>query len=207
MRPYLLALALIGSGSLSQAQVPVATRPIQLVVSGGLQLPTGGFGDFHQMGAHADASLVINAFGGMRLRPELSYARFKVKEALTALSSRTSALGAAGGAAGARADLTTDAVSSLMGGFANIELPLGPAGFQPFVLAGLGAVSVKTDASTAAEALSEVKASVNLGAGIRFRLGKLGGLIEARMNNVPTNDTKAYFKGVRTIPVTFGLVF
>ena len=68
-------------------------------------------------------------------------------------------------------------------------------------------MSFKTDASSATEALSEVKGSVNVGAGIRFRLGRLGGLIEARINNVPTSDPKAYFKGVRTIPVTFGLIF
>ena len=205
MRRYSLVFALMGGASSIEAQALVTSRPIQLVISGGLQLPTGGFGDFHQMGAHADASLVINALGGLRLRPEFSYARFKVKEALATLSGRAIGLGGAGGAR--QADLTTDAVSSLLGGFANLELPLGPAGFQPFVLAGLGAVSVKTDASSASEALSELKASVNLGAGIRFRMGRLGGLIEARMNNVPTNDTQAYFKGVRTIPVTFGLIF
>lgn len=181
-----------------------AERPVRLVVSGGLQLPTGSFADFHDMGAHADVSVLLNV-GGFRLRPELSYSRFSLKDAfeLPAL------LGASGnGAAGAyRQGAYDDAVSSLLGGFANIELPLGRRAFQPFLLGGVGAVQVNTDATSAAEAVKDLKASVNLGAGLRFRMGPISGLIEARVNNVPAGDTKAFFKDVRTVPVTFGLVF
>jgi hypothetical protein len=174
-------------------------------VSGGLQVPTGGFGDVHDLGTHADASIVFSGLGGLRLRPEISYARFKVKEAIDGLSTqRLSPMGAAGGM---RRDAYSDAVSSLLGGFANIELPLGHGGFQPFLLGGVGAVSVKSDATLNSLESSDVKASINLGAGVRFRLGGIGGLIEARLNNVPAGDSKAYFKDVRSVPVTFGLVF
>jgi opacity protein-like surface antigen len=177
---------------------------VQLVVSGGVQVPTGGFGDGHDLGMHADASLVIRALG-LRLRPEISYARFKVKEVIDGLSTqRMSSMGMAGGI---RRDVYTDAVSSLIGGFANIELPLGNGGFQPFLLGGIGAVSIKSDATLDQLESSDVKASVNVGAGLRFRLGGIGGLIEARLNNVPTGDSKTYFKDMRSVPVTFGLVF
>lgn len=181
-------------------------RQVQLVVAGGLQVPTGGFGDVHDLGLHADASVLFNGFGSLRLRPEISYARFRIKEALGQLSGqRLAGVGAAGGAA---RDEYSGALSTLLGGFANLELGLGSGGFQPYVLAGIGAVSFKTDKSLDALEASDVKASVNLGAGVRFRLGGIGGMIEARLNNVPAGDnTRAYFKDVRSIPVTFGLVF
>lgn len=205
MRIAFLIPALLGVSSLASAQGPRSTRPVQLVVSGGLQVPTGGFGDVHDLGTHADASLVFSGLGGLRLRPEISYARFKVKDAINGLSTqRLSSMGAAGGI---RRDAYTDALSTLLAGVANIELPLGHGGFQPFLLGGVGAVSVKSDATLAALKSSDVKMSLNVGGGIRFRLGGIGGLIEARLNNVPAGDSKAYFKDVRTVPVTFGLVF
>ncbi|MGQ0647400.1 MAG: hypothetical protein ACT4P7_07490 [Gemmatimonadaceae bacterium] len=206
MRTVSIGLAIACCSTLAGAQVPRSTRPIQLVVSGGFQVPTGGFGDVHDLGVHADASLIITALGGLRLRPELSYARFKVKETLDQRSTlRGSLQGSAGGAA---RDVYSDALSSIIGGFANLEIPLGPAGFQPFVLAGVGAVNLTSDVNSVAEALRDTKMSLNIGAGLRFRLGGIGGIIEARLNNVPAGgDTRTYFKDVRTIPVSFGLVF
>ena len=196
-----LAIACLATVAGAQAASP---RPVQLVVSGGVQVPTGGFGDWHELGTHVDASLLINALGSVRLRPELTYARFKVKETLDMLAAQR--LAGQGGAGAARGPYS-DALSSFVAGIANLEVPLGPPGLQPFLLAGVGAVQLKSDATTTAEALSEVKATLNVGAGLRFRLGRIGGLIEARFNNVPAGDTRAFFRDVRTVPVTFGLVF
>ena len=178
-----------------------STRPVQLIVSGGVSVPTGGFGDSHDMGVHADASLLINVFGqSLRLRPEMTYARFGVKE-LGALLNGAGIQGAS-----ARASVSDD-VSSLIGGFANIEIPLGPPGFQPFLLAGIGAVKFKSDISDGASSIDATKTSLNFGGGLRFRLGAIGGFLEARFNNVPASDTEAFFRDVKIIPVTFGLVF
>lgn len=200
MRALLFALALLPAALAAQS----TERPLRVIVSGGLQVPTGGFADYHDLGVHADAALLLSV-GGFKFRPELSYSRFNLKDAFEV----PSVLGQSGGAAagGARRDAYDGALSTLLGGFANIELPLGQGGVQPFLLGGVGAVNVKSDAATAAEAVSDVKASFNIGAGIRFRLGGISGLIEARVNDVPSSDTRAFFKGVRTIPVTFGLVF
>ncbi len=184
------------------AQFP-SQRPIQIVVSGGLQVPTGSFADYHDLGLHADVALSVRA-GGLRLRPELTYSRFNLKEAFTLPSAFNQAGTAAGGM---RAGPYNEALSTLLGGFANLELPLSQGSFQPFLLAGVGAVSLNSDATLDAESIKEVKASLNVGAGIRFRLGGIMGLIEARLNNVPTDDTRAFFKDVRTVPVTFGFVF
>lgn len=200
MRRLLLAVTFLPIPLLAQ----VAERPLRLVVSGGLQLPTGSFADYHDYGVHADVGLQLNA-GGMRLRPELSYSRFGFKDLANIIDGLAGAQG--GAALGARRDAYSDAVTTMLGGFANIELPLGRGRVQPFVLGGLGAVKVNSDPTTATASLSDVNASLNLGAGIRLRLGAISGLIEARFNNVPFGDTQTYFKDLRTIPVTFGFVF
>ena len=57
----------------------VRERPIRLVVTGGLQLPTGNFADYHDYGVHADVG-VLFSIAGMRFRPELSYSRFNIKD-------------------------------------------------------------------------------------------------------------------------------
>ncbi|MBL8982310.1 MAG: outer membrane beta-barrel protein [Gemmatimonadetes bacterium] len=200
MRRLLLALTFLPVPLLAQ----VAERPIRLVVSGGLQLPTGSFADYHDYGVHADVGLQLNA-GGLRLRPELSYSRFGFKELTDIIDGLG---GAPGGAArGVRRDAYSDAVTTLLGGFANIELPLGNGRVQPFVLGGVGAVKVESDPTTATASFSDMNASLNLGVGLRLRLGGISGLIEARFNNVPFGDTQTYLKDLRTIPVTFGLVF
>jgi opacity protein-like surface antigen len=200
MRRFLLLLTCLPLPLLAQ----VAERPIRLVVSGGLQLPTGSFADYHDYGVHADVGLHLR-LGGLRLRPELSYSRFGFKE----LSDFVAGLdGAAGGAGiGARRDAASDAVTTLLGGFANLELPLSSGRIQPFLLGGVGAVKVESDPTAATLSFSDVNASLNLGAGIRFRLGGISGLVEARFNNVPASDTQGFFKDLRTIPVTFGFVF
>lgn len=202
MRPF-LAAAVAGLLASTTASAQMAsTRPVQLVVSGGLSVPTGGFADVHDMGVHADASLLINALGGsLRLRPELTYTRFGVKDLGSILGATLQDRRAGGLAA------ESDAISSLLGGLANIEIALGPAGFQPFVLAGVGAIKFKSDISDGVSSIDQTQTMLNFGAGVRFRMGAIGGLIEARFNNVPVGDSQTYFRNVKTIPVTFGLVF
>ncbi|MGQ0765344.1 MAG: hypothetical protein ACT4OZ_06730 [Gemmatimonadota bacterium] len=188
---YALALLFLASGLQAQS-----SRPIQLIVSGGMSVPTGGFSDVHELGVHADVSLLVNALGqSLRLRPELSYTRFKLKD----LQSPSALV--RGGA------YEAGDVSRLLGGFANLEIPLGSGGFQPFLLAGVGAVQLKTDATGTPESFSDVKASLNFGAGLRFRLGGIGGFVEARLNNIPSDQVETSFKEARFIPITFGLVF
>lgn len=201
MRPAILLLVILAMAP-APAGAQASTRPIQVVVSGGLQLPTGDFGDVHDAGLHATASVVVRA-AGLRFRPELSYSRFNVKDTFQRL---TGALARTGGQGGRRDD-ATNLLSTMLSGFANFELPLGSGGVQPFILAGVGAVQLATDATTGAIDLRETQASINLGAGVRFRLGAVSGLVEARLNNVPGANATAWFRDVRTIPVTFGLVF
>ncbi len=170
------------------------TRPIKLVVAGGATMPTGGFKDFHDYGVHADVGVIVTLFGqSLRLRPELTYSRFNVKDALTTLT----------GARSAATVYDGDAVSTMLGGFGNIELPVGPL----YLIAGVGGVQFKSDAGTGSSSLSETKLSFNGGAGIRFTLGPIAGFVEGRMNSISLDKGTSQFKDVRTVPISFGLVF
>ncbi len=55
--------------------------------------------------------------------------------------------------------------------------------------------------------MSGVQWAFNAGAGLRFRLGPLGGGLEARLREIPVDQTKTFFKNVVSVPVSFSLVF
>lgn len=207
-----------------------AERRIRLVVSGGLNVPTGGFSDYHDLGVQASGSALIRVVGKrFRIRPEVAYAQFGVLEDKVRRLAQSAGIAdvqearlsrvAMGGATSDVArvaggpklpDLTKlrdGAISSLLGTFANIEIPLGPGGFQPYVIGGIGAVAFRTDVTTVNEAIDGVQWAYNAGAGLRFRLGPLGGGLEARLRQIPVDEAKTFFKNVVAVPVSFSLVF
>lgn len=199
---------------------PAAPRRIRFIVSGGLNVPTGGFSDYHDLGVQASGSALIRIVGQkFRVRPEVAYAQFGVLEdkvrslvqsaglASQARQARLSRVGI-GGTTNAAArtvggpklpDLTKlrdGAISSLLGTFANIEVPLGPGGFQPYLIGGIGAVAFRTDVTTVGEAIDGVQWAYNAGAGL-----------EARFRQIPVDEAKTFFKNVVAVPVSFSLVF
>jgi hypothetical protein len=206
-------------------------RRVRLVVAGGMAVPTGGFSSYHDLGVNASASAVMRLVGQkVRLRPEVMVSRFDVLEqkvrALVApqqlVDPALAALARSGRATVVRRGdaraitlpklpdldkLRNGAISSVLASFANIEVPLGPRGLQPYIIGGVGAVSFRTDVTTVGEAIDGVQWGYNAGAGIRFRLGPLGGGLEARFRGIPVNEAKTFFHSVSTVPVSFSLVF
>jgi hypothetical protein len=196
VRHILLAIAAPGVfSSAAIAQFPgsgPSSRPLRLVVSGGVAMPTGGFKDAHDLGYHADVSLLLNIAGfPLRIRPEVSLTRFDLKDAIT------------GGSAGAYG---AGGYSQLLGGFGNVEIPLAGG---LYVLAGVGMLNLRTEPGdgSAAPAPSSTEFAIDGGAGFRFRIGSIDGFIEGRVNNVFTDQGALNVRDVRVIPVTFGLVF
>jgi len=142
---------------------------VRIAVSGGMSVPTGEFSDYHDLGIQASASAIIRLFGQkIRIRPELLYSRFEVAEEKvrelvatlqlqqerampTGVQARRDALRGPHLLAvqGASRDLKVpdlekvrdSAISSLLGTFANVELPLGPGAFQSYIIGGIGAVT------------------------------------------------------------------
>jgi hypothetical protein len=164
-----------------------STRPISLVISGGMTLPAADLADFHDAGFHYDASLILNIPGfPIALRPEFSLTQFKLKE--------TSII-----APGA------DDVTNMVALMGNIELPLGGG---LYVLAGGGILSLTVpETATNADERNSKKFSFDAGAGLRFALGGVRGFLEARIGAASYDAGKIGFSKAQFIPVSFGLVF
>lgn len=205
--PHRIAITLLALGCAlapwrAPAQPAAGTRPVSLVVSGGATVPTGSFSDYHDLGLHADVSVLFNLLGrSLRIRPELTYGRFALSDDIAG-TLRLARQGLSGSATSAA--YGSDAVSTLLGGFGNVEIPL-TGGL--YMLAGVGAVALSTDATTGGRSLDTTNLSYNGGAGVRFRLGGIAGFVEGRLTGIAIDKGKALFKDVRTVPVTFGLVF
>ena len=186
-----VALVLSAASSVARAQFPGmggSTRPISLVVSGGLTLPAGDLGDFHDSGFHYDASLLLNIPGfPLTLRPEFSLTQLKLKNPILATPD-------------------ADDMTSMMAFMGNIEVPLGGG---LYVLAGGGILNMSVPEALApdGEEESSNKFTFDAGAGLRFALGSMRGFVEARIGAASYEQGKVGFSKAQFIPFTFGLVF
>ena len=106
----------------------------------------------------------------------------------------------------------TDVTQQLLGALGNITLPLGTGPVRPYIMAGLGAFNIrtKTDVEGAVEdedTDTATKFAINGGAGIAMRFMGLDAFIEAKLQNVYTDEGAIDVKSIRIVPVTFGIVF
>ena len=187
--PLVLSLAIIAAThSTLLAQATRSTRPIRVVVTGGLTLPQGDLKKFHDSGIHADVSLLLSLFGlPLTLRPELSITR--LKQQLPSVSGLLNPLTTA-------ADSTQ--TTQFLGALGNIELPLA-AGL--YVLGGVGVLNLDNASKR------ETKMTVNAGAGLRFNLGPVAGFVEARLGTASYNGGAFGYTKAQFIPISFGLAF
>ena len=190
-----VALVLTAASSVAHGQFPGmggSTRPISLVVSGGLTLPAGDLGDFHDSGFHYDASLLLNIPGfPIALRPEFSLTQFKLKEF---------------GPPPGGGPSSVDEITSMMAFLGNIEVPLG-GGLYVLAGGGLLNMSVPEALTPDGEEESSNKFTFDAGAGLRFALGSMRGFVEARIGAASYEQGKVGFSKAQFIPITFGLVF
>jgi hypothetical protein len=185
-------LVFFGHASIARAQFPGMagnTRPISLVISGGMTLPAGDLGDFHDAGLHFDAALLLNLPGfPIALRPEFSLTRFKLKEPTIP-----------------NPGVPTGDVTQMITAMGNIELPV-TMGLYALVGGGIMQLNVP-DQSTGGTEESSTSFTFDAGAGFRFSLGPTRGFIEARVGAASYEQGKFGFTKAQFIPFTFGLVF
>ena len=197
LAPAALALGLAltastaGAQSLDQAAA-ASRRPISIGIGGGVVVPREGASVYQlEQGMQLEGFALVRLPGGFPpLRLTLDYAKMKFDPASLA--------GAPGGAA--------DAERTMLNGVAslNFELLRGPV--RPYILAGVGAFSVKDVA--ASESFEDVNFGLDGGAGVAVKLGPISGFVEARLQNVYTKEQGLVdTKSIRSIPVTFGIVF
>jgi len=112
-------------------------------------------------------------------------------------------------AGSARLD-TAAAERTTLAGIGGIRLDLLHGPVRPYVLAGVGAFSVKdaVEPSGTTRDFSNVNFGVDGGAGLSRRLGPIGGFVEARLQNVYTKRQGLIdATSIRSVPVTSGLAF
>lgn len=164
-------------------------RFIRIGFGGGFSVPTSQAGDVLQNGINGQAFVLLDPGLGIPLRFNVGYQKFDFDDtALGALSGETTILS---GVAGTTFDL----------------FRLGPV--RPYLTAGLGAFNVRDRLESGADAStqSDLRFGIDGGAGLGLRFGRLEGFIEARIQNVYTDQGAIETKSIRSVPVTFGLLF
>jgi len=80
---------------------------------------------------------------------------------------------------------------------------------RPYLLAGLGAFSVKDAVEQAGGTtnFSNVNFGIDGGAGLAIKIKRLEMFVEGRVQNVYTERGVIDTKSIQTVPVTFGIIF
>ncbi|HEY7568438.1 MAG TPA: hypothetical protein VH762_12745 [Gemmatimonadaceae bacterium] len=166
------------------------TRPVRIMLGGGATVPVGDFGKRYDDGYNLQGSLLFHFAGfPINLRTDVNYSRLKLNDVL---------------------QLTTPGYGNesaqLLGGLANLTVPLGVGPVRPYVMAGLGAFNVDPAQVGTELVESSVSFAINGGVGIQIRLFGLEAFVETRVNNVYTEKGVIDKKGIQMIPITFGLI-
>ncbi|HEY7877512.1 MAG TPA: outer membrane beta-barrel protein [Gemmatimonadaceae bacterium] len=161
---------------------------LRIGFGGGVDVPTSNAGDAFKNGVHGQAFLLVSLGMLPALRFNLGYSKFNLKDALN------------GGGSGD---------SRILSGTAGMKIDLLHGPVRPYVLAGVGAFNIKNTltASDSTGSASETKFGVDGGAGLAFRVGRIDAFVEGRVQNVFTNKGVINASTIRTVPVSFGIIF
>jgi len=180
-----------------------SARPISIAIGGGASVPIGSYKDALKAGWNGQGSLIFNLGGlPLALRADLNYNKFTFKENLVFSP----------GAGGTFAP-TDEITQQILGGLANITIPFAMGPVTPYVTAGVAGFNIRTklgDAAPGVDDESETKFAVNGGIGLSLRLLGASAFIEAKLNNVYTDDkfiSNKELKALQFVPITFGFVF
>jgi opacity protein-like surface antigen len=212
MRPTMLAALLAfaaaatsPAGAQARMNQQGSGRPISFAFGGGASVPIGTYKDALKAGWNGQGSLIFNLPGfPIALRTDLNYNKFTFKKDLPF---------SPGGAGGGTITTSDDLTQQIIGGLANITIPIPMGPISPYITAGVAGFNIKTkfgDVASGAEDESDTKFAVNGGAGISMKLLGASAFIEAKLNNVYTDKkliSNKELKALQFVPVTFGFVF
>lgn len=186
-----MAVALLGARPAS-ALPGEAGRMVQLGIGGGVSLPVSHAKDALKDGWHVRGIVEVKPpMFPLGLRGALGYQKFDLDHAPAG----------------------TQGTGNILSGLGGITIGMSLGPIRPYVTASLGAfrVETKVDSTGAETSAHETKFGIDGGAGIQFKLASMHGFLEARVENVYTDqgfDTSILEKNsTRIIPVTFGLMF
>jgi opacity protein-like surface antigen len=98
--------------------------------------------------------------------------------------------------------------NQVIAGLANMRINLMRGVVEPYITAGLGGYSVKTDPSgTGTPSESKVHFGINGGAGLAVRISQIHVYVEGRVDNVYTDKGAIDTKTIQLVPVTLGISY
>jgi hypothetical protein len=168
-----------------------ARHLVRFGFGGGISVPTSRAADALENGINGQAYVLLDPGFGFPFRFNLGYQKFDFdRSGLDPLAS--------------------SGESEILSGVAGLTmnlLQLGPV--RPYVTAGLGAFNMKDAITTGGTTTtdSNLRFGIDGGAGFTVRLGRLDAFIEGRVQNVYTEAGVIDAKSIRTVPVTFGILF
>jgi opacity protein-like surface antigen len=171
----LAGIALVAFPIESRAQMSTVVKPFQIGVAAGAALPMSDFSDFFNTGFNGTLTLGLNpALIPLGIRIDGAYNQFGAKDV----------------------DGSSN-VSSLTG---NLVYSMPSTGVSPYLIGGVGVYRIGLSDELGGD--SENDFGWNIGAGIKMPLSGFDTFIEARYNQVQTQDISTKF-----IPITFGIMF
>ena len=182
MRRSLFVAALAGTALVSlpfeaRAQVSTIVKPVQFGIAAGAAIPTSDLSDAASTGFNGTVTVGLNpAMIPLGIRIDGAYNQFSVKDAF-------------GGG-----DVKFISVTG------NLVYKIPGATVSPYAIGGVGLYNAAIDLPGFGSE-SENKFGWNLGGGISMALSGFDTFIEARYNQVQTDEPLKY------IPITFGIMF
>ena len=191
---YLAAASIVLTATATSAHAQ--QHKLRIGFGGGMSVPVSDAGDAYKSGFNGKGFLLVNLGGLPSFRIDLGYQKFDYKQEFQ------NPLGSD----------ATNATSQILSGVAGIHLDLirvGPV--RPYLLAGLGAFNVRSSLDSLGNdtgTVSQTKFGIDGGAGVAFTLGKrLDAFVEAKIQNIYTDQGVIDTKSIRVIPITFGIMF
>ncbi len=191
---YLAAASIVLTATATSAHAQ--QHRLRVGFGGGMSVPVSDAGDAYKSGFNGKGFLLVNLGGLPSFRIDLGYQKFDYKQEFQ------NPLGSD----------ATNATSQILSGVAGIHLDLirvGPV--RPYLLAGLGAFNVRSSLDSLGNdtgTVSQTRFGIDGGAGVAFTLGKrLDAFVEAKIQNIYTDQGVIDRKSIRVIPITFGIMF
>ncbi len=174
------------------------TRPIQFGIGGGAVVPrTNARYQDVLTGATGQAYLLLRLAPGLpALRIGADFSRMKFGERQSGFTPTT----------------PRGTTRTQLGGIASLRFDLLPGPVRPYILAGVGAFNIRdaidSTGTVNASSFNTTKIGVDGGGGLSFRMGRISGFVETRIQNVYTKEQGLInTKSIQAFPITFGLIF
>jgi hypothetical protein len=196
----MIALLMQSAPAIGQLGGGSSEPMVRIGFGGGVTVPVSDAKDALKNGVNDDGFVLVNLLGAglPALRFAFTYDRFDYKPA------------AANGSVGSTST-TNPGSSQIFGGASGVKIHLMPGPVRPFVMAGVGAFTVRdlVNATSGAQTtISNTNFGVDGGGGIELKFGRLSAFAEGRIQNVFTqNSGLARKSSIQSVPVTFGILF